>query len=270
MIDLHCHLLPEIDDGAKSLEMSLAMARIAQADGITTTACTPHIYPGLYENRRDDIRIRVRRLSGQLCDAGIELSLTEGADIQIVPELVYGLTSGQMATLNNTRYFLFEPPHTVVPRQFETLIFQSLAAGYVPVITHPERLTWLDDEHYDWFVDAAFEGAWIQLTGGAIAGHFGKRARYWSERFLDDGLVHIIASDGHDDRRRIPILSEGRRAAEQWVSSAEAEQMVLHRPRAILENQPPSTIQPPPALASTASTAPKQPGIRGILQRLWQ
>jgi protein-tyrosine phosphatase len=138
MIDLHCHLLPEIDDGAKSLEMSLTMARLAVAEGITTTACTPHIYPGVFENEGPDIRRRVDLLSEHIREAGIPLTITHGADIQIVPELVAGLRSGRMATLNGSRYFLFEPPHVVVPQAFSHLIFDSLSAGYIPVITHPE------------------------------------------------------------------------------------------------------------------------------------
>lgn len=270
VIDLHCHLLPGIDDGAGSLDVSLAMARIAVADGITTTACTPHIYPGVFENRRDDILLRVAKLSEQLAQADIPLALTGGSDIQIVPELVDGLRGGRMATLNGSRYFLFEPPHFVAPPTFARLVFESLNAGYVPVITHPERLTWLDETHYPWFVDAAVDGAWIQLTAGAITGRFGKHARYWSERFLDDGLVHLIATDAHDEIHRRPLLAEGRRGAERWVGAAEAERMVLDRPRAILDNQDPHTIAQPPALADEhPQPQDHQPLLTRLLRRVW-
>ena len=277
MIDLHCHLLPNIDDGAQSPTQALAMARLAVAEGIRTTACTPHIYPGLYENDRAGILAGVARLRVLLAEADIPLTLTHGADIQIVPDLVPGLRAGRLVGLNDSRYFLFEPPHHSVPQAFSRLVFDCLAAGYVPVITHPERLSWLDEAHYEWFVDAAVDGAWIQITADAVIGRFGSRARRWAERFLADGLVHILATDAHDDRHRPPRLGEGRRAAERWVGAVEAERLVVQRPRAILANQDLLSVAPPPALADAGDTAsntgeagePGQVGLLGRLSRWW-
>lgn len=246
MIDLHCHLLPGIDDGARDLSTALAMARIAVDDGITLTACTPHIYPGLYANTGPQIREAVERLRQELAAADIPLDLTYGADIQIVPELPSGLRSGVMPTLHGSRYFLFEPPHHTVPVGFSSIIFDVLASGYVPVITHPERLTWLDDAHFDWFADAVRDGAWIQVTAGALTGRFGSRARYWGERLLDAGMVHLLATDAHETEHRPPRLSEGREVAERWVGAEEAERLVTTRPRAIIDDLDPAVVPPPP------------------------
>ena len=269
MIDLHCHLLPGIDDGAAALEVSLEMARIAVEDGISVTACTPHIYPGLFENTGPDILRRVEALREDLEHHGVALRITSGADIQMVPELVAGLNSNAMPTLGGSRYFLFEPPHHTVPAGFAELLFNALASGYVPVITHPERLTWLDDEHYPWFQEAAWRGAWLQLTSGAVTGRFGRRARYWSERFLDDGLVHILATDAHEPVHRPPLLSEGRDAAVRWVGAEEAEAMVLHRPAAVLEDRAPAEVPGPPGVSGRRApvSAPKKKG--GMLSRLF-
>ena len=150
MIDLHCHLLPGIDDGAPDRAVALAMARMAAADGIRTVACTPHIYPGLYENDRAGIRAAVEAFRGELASEGIALQITTGADTHLTPDLVEGLRSGRIATLADSRYFLFEPPHHVAPPRLADSVFQVLAAGYVPVVTHPERLTWIE-EHYPLF-----------------------------------------------------------------------------------------------------------------------
>lgn len=248
--------------------MSLEMARIALADGITSTACTPHIYPGLFENRGDDIKRRVGELADELRQASLGLSLTYGADIQLVPELVSGLRSGLMPTLGGSRYFLFEPPHHTVPPYFQQLIFDALAAGYVPVITHPERLTWLDEEHYPWFVEAARYGAWLQITAGAVVGRFGRQPRYWSERFLGDGLVHILATDAHEPIRRPPLLSEGRIAAEPWIGADEARLLVEDRPAAILADRPPHEVPQVPGLTS-AWTPPQRKSDSGWLKRLF-
>ena len=252
MIDLHCHMLPGIDDGSPDLATSLSMARIALSDGIRVTACTPHIYPGLYENNADGISRAVDALRAELSGAGLGLQLTYGADIQLVPELLAGLRRGTHPTLNRSRYYLFEPPHHTVPVRFHESLYDTVAAGYVPVITHPERLTWLDDAHYPWFVQAAREGAWIQVTSGALTGRFGRRAQYWGERMLDDGMVHILATDSHDPHHRPPVLSEGREVAAKWLGEEEATLMVSERPRAILDDADPAAVPPPPMLDPSA------------------
>ena len=249
MIDLHCHMLPGIDDGASDLRMALEMARMAVADGITMTACTPHIYPGLYENDAAGIRAAVSALREKLLEAAVALEITDGADIQLVPELVDRLKSGTYPTLHGSRYFLFEPPHHVAPVRFVESIFDALAGGYVPVITHPERLTWLDKAHYDWFVTAATQGAWLQVTAGALTGRFGGPARYWGERMLDDGIVHVLATDAHATSRRPPLLAEGCEIATKWVGPDEADRLVSGRPRAVIDNLNPADVLPRPPSA---------------------
>src|SRR6202000_2582220 len=110
---LHCHMLPGIDDGAPDLATSLAMARMAVADGIRVTACTPHIMPGVYDNAGPGIRDAIARLQAELDAADIPLTLTQGADVHIATDLVKGLRDGRVASLAGSRYFLFEPPPPV-------------------------------------------------------------------------------------------------------------------------------------------------------------
>jgi len=241
MIDLHCHLLPGIDDGAPDLVTSLAMARAAVADGIAVTACTPHIYPGLYENTGDGIRAGVARLQGLLDEAGIPLRLTTGADAHLAPELPEKLRTGEAPTLAGSRYFLLEPPHHSAPPRFDEFVFGVMAAGYVPLITHPERLTWIGD-HYPLFCALADRGCWMQVTAGSLTGRFGEEARYWGERMLDEGRVHVLATDAHGAKGRAPLLAEGRLAAEKWVGAEEARHLVETRPAGILRNLPPAQM----------------------------
>lgn len=265
MIDLHCHMLPGIDDGAPDLQTALEMARIAVADGIVTTACTPHIYPNLFENEQAGIRQAAAVFSDVLREEAIPLQITYGADIQIVPNLVDGLRRQTHPTLNRSRYFLFEPPHHTVPAHFHDLLFDARAAGYVPVITHPERLTWLDEEHYPWFIQAAQDGAWIQVTAGALTGRFGGDARYWGERMLDEGIVHLLATDAHDTRHRPPLLAEGREVAAKWVGNAEADRLVFTRPQAILDDQDHAAVVPPPKFAGPDTIRARTPRQRSWL-----
>jgi protein-tyrosine phosphatase len=264
MIDLHCHLLPGIDDGAPDLATSLAMARIAANDGIKVIACTPHIYPGMYDNHGPAIRRAVAELQTRLEEAGIPLRLTLGADTHLVPDLVAGLRAGRLPTLHDSRYFLLEPPHHVAPPRLAENVFDLLAAGYVPVITHPERLSWIEDR-YETFVELARKGAWLQVTAGSLTGRFGQAAQYWGERLLDEGWVHILATDAHGVDRRPPLLAEGRRAAERWLGAGEADHLVAIRPQGILDNVEPERCSPPPALNGNAHSTRS----RGSWLRRW-
>ena len=245
MIDLHCHMLPGIDDGAGDLAVAVAMAQAAVADGIRVTACTPHIYPGLYENDAGGIRRALAALRTELARRGIPLALVQGADVHLVPEVLDGLRRGRIPTLNGTRYLLLEPPHHVAPPRFEDAVFALAAAGYVPVITHPERLSWIEN-HYEVFVRLARRGVWMQVTAGSVTGRFGRRPRYWAERLLDEGWVHILATDAHGVAKRPPLLAEAREAAALRVGAEEAEALVLQRPKGVIDNVDPAGLKPVP------------------------
>ncbi len=265
MIDLHCHLLPRIDDGAPDMATALAMARIAVADGITVTACTPHIYPGLYENDATGIRVAIQSMQNRLDQEGIALRLVEGADAHVVPDLVDGLRAGRIPTLAGSRYFLFEPPHHVAPPRLEDTAFNAMAAGYVPIVTHPERLSWIES-HYPVFQRMARAGAWMQLTAGAVTGRFGRRPQYWAERMLDEGLVAIIATDAHRADRRPPLLAEARAAAARRLGESEADQLVRVRPQGVIDNVAPANLPPLPATGTGARESPAD----GFWRRLFR
>jgi protein-tyrosine phosphatase len=231
--------------------MALEMARIAVADGIRVVACTPHIYPGLYDNDAAGIRAAIDALQAALDEAGIPLRLVEGADTHLAPTLVADLRGGRVPTLGGSRYLLLEPPHHVAPPRFEEAVFELAAAGYVPVITHPERLSWVE-ENYDVFVRLAGRGCWLQITAGALTGRFGRRPRYWGERFVGEGHAHLLATDAHHPKRRPPLLAEGRHAATVLVGAAEAARLVEERPACVLANAVPDLLPPMPERRTTA------------------
>ncbi len=260
MIDLHSHILPGIDDGSTSLAMSLDMARIAVKDGIRVMACTPHIYPGLYMNNSAGIRAARDALQASLDEHGIALQLTIGADVHLVPGLIEGLRAGVIPSLHGTRYLLLEPSHHVAPPRFAELVFNLVASGYVPVITHPERLIWIED-HFPVFVDLIRQGAWMQVTAGAVTGMFGPRPKYWAERFLGEGLTHILATDAHSSSRRVPVLSEARAVAERMLGADEARLLVQGRQEAMMRNLPPAQVAPLPHRKAAGG------GWRALLQR---
>jgi len=237
MIDLHCHMLPGIDDGSPDLKTSLAMAAMASEDGIEHLACTPHITPGLYGNTGPDIVRRTDELQLAIEAEGIPLTVWPGADIHVHPQLVARLGSGEAPTLAGSRYFLLEPPHHVLPPRLDDLVKRLLSAGYVPIITHPERLTWAEAQ-YEFIVRLASLGALVQVTAASVTGGFGRTAKALSDRLIDDGLVDIVATDAHNVSGRPPVLSEARDALAERIGEAEALEMVHNRPARVLRNEP--------------------------------
>lgn len=243
------------------------MARLAVADGVTVQACTPHIYPGVYNNSGPDIRLRVAALQEALDEAGIPLRLVTGADVHVAPDLPSKLANGDVLSLNDTRYVLLETPHHVLPPRVEEIFFSLTTAGYVPILTHPERMTWIE-QRYDLIKALAHAGTLMQITSGALLGRFGTRARYWSERMLDEGLVQIVASDAHDTIHRPPILCGALDALSARVGEEEAMRMIWDRPYSILANYAPEQFVhvPPPERADDSATG-RAPFWRSLFSR---
>lgn len=237
---------------------------MAVADGITHMACTPHVVPGLYDNDRAIIVRRIALLERALEASSVKLRLFSGADVHIAPDLPEKLRGGSVPSINGGRYFLFEPPHHILPPKIEDLAARLIKAGFVPILTHPERLTWIKS-HYRVIENLNTLGCLIQLTADSITGNFGKTALYYSEKLIDEGRVDIIASDCHGIKSRKPQLSRARLLLEQRVGSAEAERMVLKRPAAILSN---AVIAPvgQAVAAGAAASAPVEK--RGLIERL--
>jgi protein-tyrosine phosphatase len=244
MIDLHCHILPGVDDGARDLETALEMAAMAVADGITVTACTPHIMPGVYDNEASVIRARIDELRNTLAEANVPLQLVVGSDAHMRPDFTSALDRGMVLTLNDSRYVLFEPPHHVAPPRLEECLFGIQMAGYVPILTHPERLSWIGSR-YPLIAHLAKSGIWMQITAGSLSGRFGKHPKYWAERMLGEGLTHILASDAHGCTSRPPLLSEAYELAIALVGREEAANLVVTRPLGVIDNTEPGLLPAP-------------------------
>lgn len=235
------------------------MARMASSEGISTIACTPHILPGFYNNTGPGIRQAVAWLRTKLLEAGIPVRLVTGADVHIAPNLVERLSGGRVLTLNDTRYLLLESAYRTLPRRLDDLIFGLQAAGYAPILTHPERLHWVE-EHYDLIKRLSSNSVLMQITAGSLLGGFGPRARYWAERMLDDGLCHLLATDAHDAKQRSPRLAQARMLVAQRLGEDEATNVVLRRPRGILENVSPAEL---PAVPPARLHERRQPRAQG-------
>lgn len=235
MIDLHCHILPGLDDGATTYDVALQMARIAVMDGTTHIACTPHIIEGKYPNTTASILPAVQALQARIVEHKIPLKLLVGADIHVAWDLPEKLLSKEIPTLNNSRYFLLEPPHRILPPKLEILTSRLLEEGFIPIITHPERLSWIKN-HYDVIVRLHDMGCLMQLTADSLLGGFGIDVKKYTKRMINDGLATIFASDGHSDTWRKPLLSEAKRVVEKQWGEEIAKKLFLDNPNKIIAN----------------------------------
>jgi protein-tyrosine phosphatase len=235
-----------LDNSANSLKQAEELVRTAMEDGIHTIVCSPRMGP-MSQWSIPAIRKRFFRFLTHIQESGFPITLKLGADIDFHEDLAKSIQSGQLLTINNSRYFLLRLTRESVPAQLEYEIDVCIEKGFVPIITHPERLNWVS-HHYHRVIDLVKKGAWLQITGDSLTGHMGRLPKYWSERLLDEGWVHVIATDAHATDKREPLLSDAYHKAIHMVGDEEAEQLVEIRPLGVLENQDPSDILAPLAL----------------------
>lgn len=230
MIDIHCHILPDIDDGPKTFDQSVAMARMAAEDGITTIVATPHLNEKLYNPK--EISRRVYWLNHLLRVAGIEVSVIQGADVSVMfrPNQIEGFT------INNTNYVLVEFPHTHLPRNADEILFQFVVNGFRPIITHPERNRSISAQPH-LLAQILGDNIYVQITSGSLTGKFGMSAQHCAEQLLRAGEVDVIATDAHSTTYRKPKLASGRQAAEAIVGAEMARRMVFGNPLKIIKGQ---------------------------------
>jgi len=237
MIDIHCHLLPGLDDGPKDLEDSLSMARIAVADGIQVIVATPHTLNGVYLNHREAILGRTKVLREALAEQNIPLILYAGADIHFNTDLIRKLEAEEVLPINGGRYVLLELPNQSVPLTAKEVFFGLRVKGYFPIITHLER-NLVVQRDLDIIGEWVRHGAVIQITANSLTGGFGGKAYDCACRLLERGWVDIIATDAHSAKWRPPVLSKGLKSAGEIISPAEVLKMVTTFPKLILRSEP--------------------------------
>lgn len=243
MIDIHCHILPGLDDGPKTLEESVGMCRIAAGDGIRTIVATPHFKPGSFEHAPALVREKIQTLNDALRAGSIDIRIVPGADVSVTPELKQHFGAFDYLTLNKTgKYFLAEFSDVVPPR-WEAFLFSFLDRGITPIITHPERNRWFSG-HRPALYSFVSRGGMLQITAQSLAGALGPEVRNFCEFLLRHDLVHVLATDAHSLVERPPILSEAVAVARAIIGREQADALVTTIPEAILAGRKAPVPQP--------------------------
>ncbi len=255
MIDLHCHMLPAVDDGARNLDDALALATAAVGNGIEKCVLTPHMHEGRYDNTAKSLKGHFDAFRDTLARHELDLQLGLAAEVRIGIEVLIWLEAGLVPFLGDYQgkpVLLLELPHGQIPPGSDKLTRRLIDQGIQPMIAHPERNKYVirDLSAIYPFVEM---GCLLQVTAGSVVGQFGPYARERAAELLERGWVTILATDAHSIDWRPPNLAEGRMAAAEIVGEAESWELVRHRPEQIAAMH---FGGPGPGPSDTAGTEP--------------
>jgi protein-tyrosine phosphatase len=239
VIDLHCHLLPGIDDGPETPAETLRLCRLAVADGITHAVVTPHIHPGRWLNTKESIAKACRKLQRALLKRDIPLKVGYAAEVRLTDEIMQQVENDDIpfyGEVDGYQIMLLEFPHGQIIPGSDKLVQWLLARNIRPLIAHPERNKQVmkDPSQLAPFIEA---GCWLQLTAGSVTGSFGERAQTIARQLLDEDVVAVLASDGHNSGARRPVLAEAFEYISEHYGEGRAKRLMLHNPAAIVAGQ---------------------------------
>ncbi|NJK81119.1 MAG: hypothetical protein HC914_15025 [Chloroflexaceae bacterium] len=258
MIDLHMHILPHLDDGARDLEEAVEMARMLVADGVTTVAATPHDPASdmVYGYSIDKVLHRLDYLRRALKALDIPLQVLTGTELYADFELLYRLSAGDVLSYNDSQTVLVEFPTRTPLETIQDTVSDLLREDYRMVLAHPERLKIVQD-NANVLLPLIERGIVMQLTAGALTGDQGERMQKRAEELVAHRLVHTLASDAHGIYTRPPGLAKARTRVAELIGETAAREMVYDVPMALLHDEYIALPEP-------------QPVARSLLARIFQ
>ncbi|TSB48575.1 tyrosine-protein phosphatase [Alkalicoccobacillus porphyridii] len=245
MIDCHCHILPNLDDGAASLAHSIEMAKVAVSEGISTIIATPHHANPYFDTTAEQMLTGVEEVNRALVAESIPLTILPGQEIRLYGELCEQLALGKSLPLTGEgRYVLVEFPSNSVPAYSERLFYELAVQGYIPIIAHPERNKALIEKPSKLF-ELVRNGALTQITTSSVTGHFGKNIKEFTNQLIEANLAHILASDAHNLEARTFRMRQATEIIEKEYGSGTLYQFRENAER-IVTNEVMSIFPPEP------------------------
>ncbi len=240
-IDTHCHIIPGVDDGPADAEVSLDMGRIAAKDGIGTIIATPHVVEGIYEGA--DRGDKLAGLRALFAESGVDVELAAGAE---VPMSICAGNNGELLgslTLAGGRYLLMETSESTF-EQLSQAVFNLRMHGLFPILAHPERAGFVQ-QHPERLAELIGRGdVFVQATVAGIEGMFGKRARKAWLGMVSSGMVHLVGSDAHSRRTRVPRLSGSYEELCRLAGEHAARMIMYENPQRVLTGEKLATAVP--------------------------
>ena len=237
MIDIHCHLLPNIDDGASDMVEAIALAKLAVQNNIKHMILTPHINIGRFDNNTQVISHALEAFKLELENQKVDLSVSAGAEVRISADIMMMVEKGNVPFIGKWQgmdAMLLEMPHSNIPVGSDKLVKWLIKKNIIPIIAHPERNR---DVQKNIAVLKPFIqlGCLFQITGSSLLGDFGDTCVDRAKELLEMGIIQFIASDAHNIKRRPPMLAEALDVAKSVIGDVEANKLVYDNPAMLLE-----------------------------------
>ena len=245
MIDLHSHILPNIDDGSRSIEETFNLIKEAQNAGFEAIISTSHYMEGYYETDEKERKVWINAIYENLSAKNIDVKLYSGNEIYMTENIIKLLEEGKASTINDTSYVLFEMPLNAEPLNLYDIIYEMQQCKIVPILAHPERYSFVQKEP-ELIYDLIQKGVLMQSNYGSIIGQYGKKAQLIVIKFLENNMIHFLGSDVHRQNtiyKKIPYILE---KLEKIVGKQALEELTTINPRLVLNNKKINISEPSP------------------------
>lgn len=243
MIDIHCHILPDVDDGSKDLEESIEMAKIAHSEGIRKIVSTTHYHPSFEYDMGEVVLEKLNSFNKILKEKNIDLEVVIGNELYYTSDIIADLEKLDFYTMGNSRYLLIEFPPLNVPNNLIDIVYEIKLKGYTPILAHVERYPRVE-ENPNLIYDCIKEGALIQINASSIIGKNGKETKNICSILLDHNMVHVVGSDAHSATRRRPLMRESYDHVRSIYGKEFADDLFINNANSILEDKDLSIEQP--------------------------
>ena len=236
MIDMHSHILPNIDDGAKSIEETFQLIKEAKEVGFNEIISTSHYMEGYYETDNAEREVWVNAIYEKLQEQNKGVKLYLGNEIYFSENIIKLLQEEKASTINETNYVLFEMPLNAEPLNLYDVIYEMLQYEIIPILAHPERYSFVQKEP-ELVYDLIQKGVYMQANYGSIIGQYGKKAQFIVKKFLENNMIHFLGSDVHRKNTvypKIPIILQ---ELEKIIGKEKLEELTTINPKLVLQNK---------------------------------
>lgn len=235
MIDMHSHILPNIDDGARSIEETLNLMKEAEEAGFEAIISTSHYMEGYYETDTLEREVWIKLIYEKL-QQDSELKLYLGNEIFLSENIISLLEQGKASTINDTSYVLFEMPLNVEPFNLYNVMYEMMQYKIVPILAHPERYTFVQQDP-ELIYDLIEKGVLMQANYASIIGYYGKKAQMMVQKFLENNMIHFLGSDVHRANTIYPKIPQILTKIAEIVGEQKLEELTTINPKLVLQNK---------------------------------
>lgn len=236
MIDIHTHILPNIDDGARSIEETFNLIKEAKNSGFEAIVLTSHYMEGYYETDTPEREVWVNAIYENLQAKNIDIKLYLGNEIYLSDNMIKFMEEGKASTINDTSYVLFELPLDEEPENLYDIIYQMQQYKIVPILAHPERYSFIQKEP-ELVYDLIQKGVLMQANYGSIIGQYGEKAKIIVEKLLENNMIHMLGTNAHRPNTIYPRIPQILAELNQIIGEEKLKQLTTINPKLVLNNK---------------------------------